>query len=745
VLPTAKAADQSSLDRFYREARAIAALDHPNIVRAYDIDQDENLHFLVMEFVDGTNLQDLVKKFGPLDVLRACHYTYGAAVGLKYAFEMGILHRDIKPANILVDRAGVVKILDMGLARFFHDEDDNLTKKYDENVLGTADYLAPEQAVDSHAVDIRADIYSLGGTFYFMLTGQPPFADGTVAQKLLWHQTRDPKPVRALRPDVPEQVAAVLTKMMAKDPADRYATPADLMAALAPLVQTPIPPPPERELPQFSPAALGVGNGPRMGSAGAAYAASELPTRVGPATATPGTLPAAADVAAPVVPTPKTPETNPAGIWEMLASETHVNAQSDTGSVVRGSSRLSSRRKLSSSTSEKKYGARLLVLAAVVGLLAVGGTAYAIYSLFFSVTSPPAPSPRSGPTVARTWYVAKNLDAPPGEHSMPTLLAAVQKAVPGDTIRILDDQIDDPPIRLDANRFRLWNLTIEAGNTAGRVRWVPSKSSKAAAVLEVIAVEGLRLRGIAIEAERHFDVGVSLAGNVPGLVIEDVTVRNPRQVGFRLMGVAGEPNRPAMLTRVRVSGEAAFDAGLVFAEGTRGDARTATRHVRLTDSRVIGPAQTAVQLIGTATDLEVKQTRIYNVENGIVFSEPSENQPLKVRITSNTFHTIHDAGIRTNDPIPETLPHEVVIKRNYFAQTAILATAPGGQFPGLTVNTNARDDQSREGNVSLSAIAISDVLLDIADPDSEGFLLYPQDSPLNAVGPQKLSVGVSPR
>src|SRR6478736_1020463 len=126
VLPTAKAADQASLDRFNREARAAAAVDHPNIVRAFDIDQDENLHFLVMEYVDGTNLQDLVKKFGQLDMLRACHYIYGASVGLQHAHEMGLIHRDIKPGNILIDRSGVVKILDLGLARLTNDTDDNL-------------------------------------------------------------------------------------------------------------------------------------------------------------------------------------------------------------------------------------------------------------------------------------------------------------------------------------------------------------------------------------------------------------------------------------------------------------------------------------------------------------------------------------------------------------------------------------------------------------------------------------------
>ena len=260
VLPAAKANDPASLERFYREARAVAALDHPNIVRAYDIDQDAGLHFLVMEHVDGTNLQDLVRKAGPLDPTRACHYVYGAAVGLQHAHAVGLVHRDIKPGNILVDRAGVVKVLDMGLARFFHDEDDRLTKKYDESVLGTADYLAPEQAMDSHGVDIRADIYSLGATFYYLLTGRPVFADGSVAQKMLWHQTRDPDPVRTVRPDVPAELAGLLETMMAKDPAERFQTPADLMAALTPWVMTPIAPPGEQELPRLSRAAAAGGS-----------------------------------------------------------------------------------------------------------------------------------------------------------------------------------------------------------------------------------------------------------------------------------------------------------------------------------------------------------------------------------------------------------------------------------------------------------------------------------------------------
>src|SRR5262249_4854863 len=190
VLPTAKAKDPASLERFQREARAIAALDHPNIVHAYDLGQDEELHFLVMEYVDGASFQDIIKKSGPMAVGRATNYVRQAALGIEHAHEKGLVHRDIKPGNILVDRDGVVKVLDMGLARFFNDDEDVLTKKYDENVLGTADYLSPEQIEDSHNVDTRADIYSLGATFYYILTGRPPFGEGTVHQKLSWHMTR---------------------------------------------------------------------------------------------------------------------------------------------------------------------------------------------------------------------------------------------------------------------------------------------------------------------------------------------------------------------------------------------------------------------------------------------------------------------------------------------------------------------------------------------------------------------------
>jgi serine/threonine protein kinase len=258
VLPTDKMKEQSALMRFYREARAVAALDHPNIVRAYDIDKYEGLHFLVMEYVDGASLQEVVARHGPLDPVRAAHYTAQAAHGLHHAHQLGMVHRDIKPGNLLLERTGLVKILDMGLARFFDQTHDNLTEKFDNNcVLGTADYLAPEQAV-SNVVDIRADIYALGGSLHFLLTGQSPFPDGTVAAKLMAHQTKEPRPVTEFRDDVPPELLAVLDKMMRKNPTDRYQTPAELYDALAPWGGLNLPPPPAYEMPDLCPAVLSL-------------------------------------------------------------------------------------------------------------------------------------------------------------------------------------------------------------------------------------------------------------------------------------------------------------------------------------------------------------------------------------------------------------------------------------------------------------------------------------------------------
>ncbi len=223
VLPRQRVKDKSYLSRFQLEARAAARLDDPNIVRVFDIDNEGDTHYIVMEYVEGRDLHQTISQDGPLPYNTAVRYITQVSTGLQHAHEMGLVHRDIKPANCLVDKHKVVKLLDMGLAKLTDDET-SLTLANDENVLGTADYLAPEQALNSHSADARADIYSLGCTLYFLLCGRPPFPDGTISERLLKHQVEEPDSILKSRPDCPLSLVNICQRMMNKKPEGRPQT-----------------------------------------------------------------------------------------------------------------------------------------------------------------------------------------------------------------------------------------------------------------------------------------------------------------------------------------------------------------------------------------------------------------------------------------------------------------------------------------------------------------------------------------
>jgi serine/threonine-protein kinase len=310
--------------RFLREMRLLSSLDHPNIVLAHDVDEAGDTLYYTMEYVRGTDLAKLVRKHGPLPVWQACDYIRQAALGLQHACERGLVHRDIKPSNLMVttrtaagDAAaggvGVVKVLDLGLARLEGPPGDEgqgpvLTKL--TTVLGTPDYISPEQARDSRRVDIRGDLYSLGCTFYYLLCGRPPFPGGAAVDKLLKHCSDEPTPVVEVRrarlmglrqaaglppptaaeAAVPPEVLAVLERLMAKEPEERYQTPAELAGVLAALL------PADAAIPAPE---------PEPSEEGGAAASSD---EVAVATATSGLSPVA-DYHRPVIP----------GLWLVLA------------------------------------------------------------------------------------------------------------------------------------------------------------------------------------------------------------------------------------------------------------------------------------------------------------------------------------------------------------------------------------------------------------------------------------------
>jgi eukaryotic-like serine/threonine-protein kinase len=728
VLPTARAAEPASLDRFYREARLVAAVDHPNIVRAYDIDQDDKLHFLVLEYVDGVNLQDLVKKAGPLSVTRACHYIYGSCIGLQHAHEMGLVHRDIKPGNILVDRSGVVKILDLGLARFFNDEDDALTKKYDENILGTADYLAPEQALDSHMVDIRADIYSLGGTFYYLLTGKPPFPEGNVAQKLLWHQQREPAPLSNFRADVPPELAAVVSRMMTKDVNKRYQVPQEILAELAPWVQAPIAPPVADELPTLSRAAMGTGGpitsrvlaGVKALNSSATLTPTGSATNIGTATQS--------GPASSLFPTGSDHSSRPGSTSPLHTAQTMppsarvpkivapvVNPFEDFGepepvkpkSVVRKAVAVQSPAKREARLKPKWW--------------LLGGMAFGLLFLLVSIAGYFALKPNTSAITSledpKTWYVTKSSNPQLASSTVTTLAAAIEKAKPDDTILLLDDRLDEAPIRIsDAGKGAKKGLKIQPGPGRDTVYWMPKYAgARGAPAIEFTYTENLSIRGLVIDLSGQGECGVAVGFNSPGLVLENITVNNPRVSGFRLQQVNSDSSRPATVNRCRVTADNRYEAGILLSSGNRS--------ITISNCRIEGPATSGIKIDGAMAECEIRNNRIWNCDSAIWFTGKltSENA-LGVNITANTFHTATVAGLTIDHPLTGA-KHRIELARNYFSDVREIVGGDREKLPGLISNDNACDKRSKDGKLKTNPNNIGDDPLPLPNPASDATFL----------------------
>jgi serine/threonine protein kinase len=654
VLPTAKASDPASLERFYREARAVAALDHPNIVRAYDIDHEENLHFLVMEYVDGSSLQDIVKKIGPLDPIRSAHYISQGASGLQHAHEAaGLVHRDIKPGNLLVDRSGTVKVLDMGLARFFNDEEDLLTKKYDENVLGTADYLAPEQALDSHSVDIRADIYSLGATFYYCLTGRTPFSEGTVAQKLIWHQTRQPKPIRSLQPEVPEGLCAIVEKMMAKDPAHRYQTPLEVAQALAPWTHTPIDPPSEQEMPQLSLAAAGTSTAAETNSSVTTSApaapppassrarrewdiASKPKASPTPKTAPPGsqakvTKPApllgtqestAPETQAredvdtdPVIvprkkarPAPKETETLPKSEvkpedeesvpWENLGKDTkEMEALEDT--LPRVPRKPAPKRPppgRKSASGPRLDRRQLWIILGVAGGLLVLVLVLVIWWAFSGgeARSDKASLVPAGPV---QWVVSRT----GGDHAFKTVAEALRRAAPNDHI-ILADDVEEELLLTSVNR----GVTIEA-QPGKSVEWrYPDTSAKTKYLLFVSEAADVHLKGFTLNGRGLVEEVLLISGNCPGLTLESLNLSGFNRYAVLFANCAGSAAHPVSVRDVRTQTETEKEAALAFTVNPKITSPRLNQHIAIGGCMFSGPYKQPIYLTNASAIGDIK-------------------------------------------------------------------------------------------------------------------------------------------
>jgi serine/threonine protein kinase len=659
VLPTSQAHDPSALQRFYREARAVAALDHPNIVRAYDVDQEDHLHFLVMEYVDGSSLQDIVQRVGPLDPIRAAHYISQAALGLQHSHEVaGLVHRDIKPGNIIVDRTGMVKVLDLGLARFFYDDEDALTKQIDDNVLGTADYLAPEQALDSHSVDIRGDIYSLGGTFYYCLTRQAPFAEGTVAQKLIWHQSRQPKPIRAFRSDVPDGIIAIINKMMVKDPEQRYQTPIEVCQALASWTQKSIAPPAEVEMPRLSRAARrGAGE---MSPSSRTHKVWQVPSGATPALhgSTPAHSPPPAKPAA----------VAPAGPRAVKARETEgrgtppsdappVLAQQDKAAPspvlpdklelgvsdqleleLAGDDHVSFAELPRAPRSREEESEPAPALAAETENYAAKAdtdphTPKKAVARRRNAGRPSARARRKqrqqseqrqylywwGGSVGGGCVVLLGVlvlalssgkrhkveDAP--ATAPPPLLVSHSgqenafRSV-GDAIRKAKDKdhilvLDNVEEQLELTDSKK-DLVIETPPGKAIVWRFPRTIASGKELLWLNGVGHLRIKGFTLDGRNLVDQVVRITGHCPGLTLEDVQLRGFRYFGILLANCAGRSDEPVSLVRLQAPTTDKKEAALAFVASPTVSSPRINQHIIVNDCRFDGPYKTPVLLVG---------------------------------------------------------------------------------------------------------------------------------------------------
>jgi serine/threonine protein kinase len=630
VLARELASDPSTLLRFQQEARAVAALDHPNIVRAHDVDSEGDNHFIVMEYVDGTSLHDIVRKRGPLEPTRAAYFIKQAAIGLEQVMQAGMVHRDIKPGNLLLDRKGNIKILDLGLARFEEERRESVTQKFDEgSVLGTADYLSPEQAIDSHDVDIRTDIYSLGATFYFLLTGRPPFEGGTVTQKLLFHQMKDPEPLSKLRPDVPSELVAIVEKMMAKDRNRRYQTPSEVVAALEPWTKNPPPPPSEDEMPKLSLAAQRAGTPD----------ANPLPNL-------------------PPMPAPSISRTNLSSVSQRRLQNSAAGRtnETSTSSVVHLSGTLSgvskfpgrtgpasgSMHRRPGSTIRRRRGRRRLViigLAVAVGLILAGW-------LFW---------PRRSATGEQVFYVSQS-GAGSGR-VVKSINEALRERDPNRLTRIIvrDADINENirlvaapsakkqmPIIIEAEQTQQVSsegtAPVRTSSSTRTVRW-RTRPGNQDPLLIIDNLPGVEIRNFEFDGQNQLQNLVVVRGLCPRLMLDGCEFLAARGSHLKFEGAQGVERGHITVNNARFVAGEATNGKLAFVEfaSTRGaSAYEPCRAIDLAgDLNGRDRIATGILISGPVADINLRSITLKNLETGILIAgsavaAPSQEPALRL-------------------------------------------------------------------------------------------------------------------
>lgn len=646
ILPSWKTKSSEIVARFLREARAAAMVDHPNIVRVYDVEAAEANYFLVTEFVDGPNLETLVEATGPLAPARAARLVHEAALALQHAHEVGLVHRDVKPSNLLVDQSGHVKLLDLGLVKLTQ-IDDGLTQCIDgKTVLGTIDFQAPEQAVNSSDVDIRADIYSLGASFFFLLTGQVVFPDGTVAQKLSWHQQRTPPPLREIRPEIPERIAQIVARMLAKDPSDRFQEPAEVAQALEPWSHEPAQPLEEYELPKMSRAArVFLANWAARGHQGSS---TTTPISRRP---TPQPIP--------VPDRSKSPTSGRRGPnrWSLATAAVGITALT-TALIVQAWSATHS-----SQTSTPGDPGSVIETSRVVDS---GPPASPI-----NPDDPPSVDLRSLATDARASAETTatiqlvSSSAPPRRHT--SIQAALEASRPGDRIEVQGTRIRESVHWENRDRVTLASTNPDRSP----VTWEPAGcAGDEPCCLRIQKSEGATVQGFQFDGNDNTPTLIRVQGHCPGLLLEYLGFRGALRP-LALRATTGKPDRPESFRHLRF--QRSGDSAIVFEAGSD-DPDAPIESIRIELCRFEGPSAAAIRLDAPARSIEIRHCRFFGLEDGILYSQEADRAPIDVAVRSNTFHSVRRGLHFEHLKTPES---NWVVQNNLFAETETLAQTDG--------------------------------------------------------------------
>ncbi|MGL6073577.1 MAG: protein kinase domain-containing protein [Fimbriiglobus sp.] len=506
VLASDQATTTIGTERFYREAQSAAALDHPNIVKVYDVGQFGNVHYIAMEYVDGQTLAQLIDKNGPLHFATAADYIAQAAAGLQEAGDKGFVHRDIKPENLIVDKLGVVKILDMGLTRHADDEGGSrLTAVIDPNsVVGTPDYIAPEQALNL-PVDIRTDIYSLGVTFFALLTGKPPFT-GTTAQKLLQHQLKEAPSLGAIKAKAPPEIEPIVAMMMAKKPEDRFQQPAEIIESLAPWL---------------SPSAI----------TGQTKTVSASRTRIT----------SRVQMAPP-------PKAKPKWLLPAIAAAVMVVAIGGGAAIYSVMSGTDKPTTMTSATTTKP-------------------TDTGSNTSTTPPVTPPATTPKNNPNelpaLAPGVLLVANEGPEPRFASITEALATIK---PGEKkVIVVRNAVHSEQLSITSKHA---GVTIESGFPKNLVTWTPPSGATDKPLLEINGAEGVRFRGFKFDGQNRVSDTIKVTGRCPDATIEECHALGFTHAAIALYGANGAEDRLVTVKKFRTTGGGESALGVSFEPGT---------------------------------------------------------------------------------------------------------------------------------------------------------------------------------